>query len=135
MSENGCASSVDGSGAHLWTSGIARISADTLLLSAWHMPNGPALYLQGVTQSAGGAGFQFGDGLRCAGSPIVRLKRVMNVGGASHYPETGDPGVSVRGMVTAPGTRTYQAWYRDAAPFCTASTFNLTNGVQVTWAN
>jgi hypothetical protein len=35
--------------------------------------------------------------------------------------------------VTAPGVRTYQAWYRNAAAFCTASTFNLTNGVQLTW--
>jgi hypothetical protein len=30
--------------------------------------------------------------------------------------------------------RTYQCWYRNADPlFCTASTFNLTNGVEVTW--
>jgi hypothetical protein len=26
-------------------------------------------------------------------------------------------------------------WYRNAAVFCTASTFNLSNGLQVTWIN
>jgi hypothetical protein len=30
--------------------------------------------------------------------------------------------------------RSYQAWYRNAAAFCTPSTFNLTNGYSVTWA-
>jgi hypothetical protein len=32
-----------------------------------------------------------------------------------------------------PGVRTYQAWYRNAAVFCTASTFNLSNGYSITW--
>jgi hypothetical protein len=75
----------------------------------------------------------FGDGLRCASGTVIRLKTVTNVGGASQYPEAGDPSVSVRGLVTAPSIRTYQCWYRNAAAFCTASTFNLSNGVQVQW--
>jgi hypothetical protein len=29
--------------------------------------------------------------------------------------------------------RTYQAWYRNSAAYCTASVFNLTNGVQIDW--
>jgi hypothetical protein len=33
----------------------------------------------------------------------------------------------------APGTRYYQTWYRNAAVFCTVSTFNLTNGFQISW--
>jgi hypothetical protein len=40
----------------------------------------------------------------------------------------------VRGNVTGAGTREYQVWYRNAASFCTASTFNLTNGLQLNWA-
>ena len=32
------------------------------------------------------------------------------------------------------GVRNYQAWYRNAAVFCSVSTFNLTNGYSVTWA-
>ncbi len=31
------------------------------------------------------------------------------------------------------GNRTYQTWYRNAAAFCTASTFNLTNGTAIAW--
>ncbi len=27
----------------------------------------------------------------------------------------------------------YQCWYRDAATFCTTSTFNLSNGLSLTW--
>ncbi|MEY2806172.1 MAG: hypothetical protein RIR65_589, partial [Planctomycetota bacterium] len=33
-----------------------------------------------------------------------------------------------------PGTRTYQAWYRNAAAFCTPSGFNLGNGLEIVWA-
>ena len=36
-------------------------------------------------------------------------------------------------VVGTPGTRTYQVWYRNAAAFCNAETFNLTNGVEVVW--
>ena len=30
-------------------------------------------------------------------------------------------------------SRTYQVWYRNAAAFCTAATFNLTNGLTAIW--
>jgi hypothetical protein len=76
----------------------------------------------------------FGDGLRCVGGTVVRLGTQSNVGGTSQYPAAGELPVSVRGLVSAPGVRTYQVWYRNATAFCTAATFNLTNGVSVTWA-
>jgi hypothetical protein len=132
---NGCASSINANGGNIATSGTPSISADTLVLQGSGMPNSSALYFQGTTQVNSGLGAAFGDGLRCAGGSIVRLKTVTNVGGVSQYPETGDPTVSVKGMVAGPGTRTYQAWYRNAATFCTVSTFNLTNGVLVNWIN
>jgi hypothetical protein len=97
------------------------------------MPNSSALYFQGTAQQGGGLGVAFGDGLRCAGGTIVRLGTKSNVGGASTYPTGGDPSVSVRGLVTAGNVRNYQVWYRNAAAFCTSSTFNLTNGVSVLW--
>jgi hypothetical protein len=130
---NGCASSVNPNGAKLATTGTPSLSGDTLVLAGTGMPNSSALYFQGTTQINNGLGVQFGDGLRCVGGSIVRLKTVTNSGGASQFPEIGDPTVSVRGMVAAPGTRTYQVWYRNAAAFCTISTFNLTNGVLVSW--
>jgi hypothetical protein len=132
---NGCASSINANGANLTTSGTPSLAADTLTLLGSGMPNSSALYFQGVTQVGAGAGAVFGDGLRCAGGTIVRLKTVTNVASNSQYPEVGDPSVSVKGMVGAPGTRTYQSWYRNAATFCTTATFNLTNGVLVTWTS
>jgi len=97
------------------------------------MPSGPALYFQGSAILGGGAGSVFGDGLRCAGGTIVRLKVVQNVAGSSQYPAAGDVAVGARGLVAAPGSRVYQTWYRDSVAYCTASTFNLTNGVMVAW--
>jgi hypothetical protein len=98
------------------------------------MTNGSVLYFQGTTKAAGGAGTVFGDGLRCAAGTIVRLGAKTNAGGASSYPEVLDAPISVRGGVTSPGqTRTYQAWYRNSAPFCTPEGFNLTNGLSVIW--
>jgi len=134
LSGNGCASSLNPAGAHLQGSGMSSITSDSLVLNGSGMPNAPALYFQGTARQTGGAGQVFGDGLRCASGTIVRLKTLFNLGGASQFPVMGDPSVSVRGLVTVPGARTYQIWYRNAAVFCTTSTFNLSNGLDVIWA-
>ncbi len=133
---HGCANSVAPSGALLQASGNASVSADTLVLSGASMPNSSALYFQGTAQTNGGLGSVFGDGLRCAEGTVIRLGTKANSSGASQYPAIGDPPISVRGMIPASGgLRTYQGWYRNADPtFCTSATFNLTNGVQVSWA-
>jgi hypothetical protein len=128
----GCLSSI-GIGARLTSSGTPSLANDTLSLNGTQMPNAPCLYFQGTTQSGGGAGVVFGDGLRCAGGSIVRLSTETNTSGASQYPAVGQPSVSVRGQVTTPGVRDYQVWYRNAAAFCTPSTFNLSNGHEITW--
>jgi len=88
-----------------------------------------ALYLQGTAPAAA----PFGDGLSCAGGTIVRLGTKGNVSGGSAYPLVGDPPISVRGACSAGDVRVYQCWYRNAADFCTSSTFNLTNGLSVQW--
>ncbi len=128
----GCLSSL-GFGGKLRASGNSSISADTIVLSGSQMPNSSALYFQGTTQQSGGLGSAFGDGLRCAGGAIIRLGTKANSAGASQYPVGADLAVSTKGLVTLPGSRTYQVWYRNAAAFCTTSTFNLSNGVQLTW--
>ncbi len=132
---NGCANSVVAAGGNLAASGSTSLSNDTLVLTGSGMPNSSALYFQGTMQQSGGLGVAFGDGLRCAGGTIVRLGTKSNVAGASQYPTVGDPTVSVRGLVMTPGTRVYQVWYRNAAAFCTASTFNLSNGLSVVWSS
>jgi hypothetical protein len=131
---SGCGNSVNASGARLSGAGMASVSNDQFVLSGTGMPNSSALYFQGTTQSGGGLGVVFGDGLRCAGGSITRLGAKLNAGGVSQFPSGADPAISVKAMNTAGDVRTYQVWYRNAAPFCSASTFNLTNGLQVTWS-
>jgi hypothetical protein len=132
---HGCANSVNAAGGRLLAAGNPSIAADTLVLQGDGMPDSSALYFQGTAQQGGGTGVAFGDGLRCAGGTVIRLGTKSNTGGASSYPGGGDPPVSVRGLCVAGDVRTYQVWYRNAAAFCTASTFNLSNGVQVTWGS
>ena len=60
---------------------------------------------------------------------IIRLGTKTNVNGTSRYPESGDLPISVKGSIPPGSSRMYQVWYRNATSFCTASTFNLTNGI------
>ncbi len=131
-SQVGCLNSL-GTGGRLVAAGSSSLSSDGLQLSGSQMPNSFALYYQGTTQTAGGLGIVFGDGLRCGAGSIVRLGIAQNVAGSSVYPVAPQPAISLKGNVLAPGTRTYQVWYRNAAPYCSVSTFNLTNGCLVTW--
>ena len=111
--------------------------ANPVTLNGSQMASSSCLYFQGTTRQNGGAGTAFGDGLRCAGGTVVRLGTKTNAAGASQYPDVGDQPISVRGgltVLTPPQTRTYQAWYRNAALFCvTNATFNLSNGVEIVW--
>jgi Tol biopolymer transport system component len=128
----GCATSL-GSGGRLISSGVASLSSDTFVLTGSQMPNSSVLYFQGTVHEAQGAGIVFGDGLRCVAGSVVRLGTRTNVGGASQYPAAGDVPISLRGQIAAPGERAYQAWFRNAAGFCTSATFNLTNALSATW--
>ncbi len=129
----GCANAL-GRGARLVDNGRSSLAADTLVLEGSQMSSGDALYFQGTSSMSGGAGELFGDGLSCVGGTLIRLGSSVNVAGASRFPDVGDPSVSVRGLVTTPGSRrTYQVWYRDASVFCTTANFNFSNGLLITW--
>jgi Tol biopolymer transport system component len=128
----GCTNSLGRAGT-LIASGSASLGADTLVLSGSGMANGSALYFQGTARQDGGLGTVFGDGLRCAGGTIVRLGTKANASGASQYPGSGDPAISVRGAVASPGSRDYQVWYRNVAAFCQPESFNTTNGWEIAW--
>ncbi len=133
FSNTGCLNSL-GTGGLLASTGSARVLSDTFVLQGSGMTNSSCLYFQGTTQLNGGNGTLFGDGIRCAGGSVIRLGTKMNTAGASQYPVGADPTISVKGLVVAAGTvRTYQCWYRNAAAFCAVETFNLTNGLSVTW--
>jgi hypothetical protein len=129
----GCLNSL-GSGATLRALGSARLGGDSVQLLGAGMPNSSALYFQGTLQQSGGVGVAFGDGLRCVAGTVVRLGTKLNSAGSSQYPVACDLPVATRGGVTTPGTRTYQVWYRNSALYCSASTFNLSNGLELVWA-
>jgi hypothetical protein len=77
----------------------------------------------------------------CASSGIVRLGVVFPDGsGLAAYPGGLTPNpIHVAGGAVAGDTRHYQCWYRDAGEsspgvsFCTPATYNLTQGVTLTW--
>lgn len=131
----GCDNSAATGGGSLSGTGAASVSNDTLALTANALPVGaPVLFFQGASSAGGGAGFPFGDGLRCAVGSVWRLGTKIASNGDASYPGPGDPPISTRGHLPASGgVRVYQAWYRDPAPFCAPEGFNLTNGLEVSW--
>ena len=133
--EAGCRNST-GSAARLTATGLPDVSNDTLVLQGIGMPpNSSCLYFQGSAKQSSGLGAAFGDGLRCAGGTVIRLAtKTNNSSGTSTYPGFFDQSVSVKGNLSFfGGTRYYQCWYRNAAAYCTTSTFNVSNGYQVDW--
>jgi hypothetical protein len=133
---NGCANSTFATGAQLTAFGNAGASAgtDTLVLTATNV-SGPGLFFQGTGPAAGGAGFPFGDGLLCVSAGIIRMGIVFPTGNAASYPGGLTPApIHLAGAPIAAGdVRHYQCWYRDSAPFCAPETFNLTQGLTLTW--
>ena len=129
----GCAWHAGPQGALLAASGTTN--PDALVLTASGMPaSAPStIFLKGDVLVAGGV--VFGDGVRCVGGNLIRLGTKTNVGGAAQYPEAGNAAISVRGQtpVGSGAIGYYQTYYRNAAVFCTSSTFNVTNAVRVVW--
>ncbi|MBK7877875.1 MAG: immunoglobulin domain-containing protein [Planctomycetes bacterium] len=127
----GCANSTNPAGALLRATGVT--ADDSIVLHGSGMPaTVTCIYLQGDLQGS----VVFGDGVRCAGGNLIRLRAKANSSGASSYPDLGDPSVAARGQVT-PGSgvvRQYQTYYRNAATaFCPPATFNATNGIRLVW--
>lgn len=126
----GCLNSV-ATGGRLAAFGAARTTADTLQLSITGLPEGNnVLFYQGASSTAGAV---FGDGVRCAGGTLVRLGVKTVSFGVARYPETGDAGVALRGLVPPGATRVYQGWYRDGAGVCGGTSTNFTNSYAVNW--
>lgn len=133
---SGCRNSF-GTGGRLAAVGNPSVSNDSVSLRASGLLNTTVgLFFQGNAWQNGGIGSSLGDGLLCANQMVVRLEIRFAVGGAMAFGRDvpTDPSIAADGFVPAVGaTRYYQVWYRDPAPYCTASTFNLTNGVRVVW--
>ncbi|MBK7875900.1 MAG: hypothetical protein IPJ77_09125 [Planctomycetes bacterium] len=129
---NGCANSANANGANLTTTGSTV--SDNVVLQGSGMPlTVSCIYLQGTATDD----IVFGDGVRCTGGTLLRLRTKANVAGASSFPDSVETiTLSQRGGVT-PGSglvRYYQTYYRNtAALFCPPETFNVTNGRVITW--
>jgi hypothetical protein len=136
LAGRGCASSSIASGALFSATGNPGVSAgtDTLVLTASEL-TGPGLFFQGTGPAAGGAGFSFGDGLLCVATGITRLGVVFPTAGSASYPGGLTPNpIHIAGAPLAAGdVRHYQCWYRDAVVFCNPETFNLTQGLTITF--
>jgi hypothetical protein len=128
---HGCPSSANADGGRLESSGLASLSADSLVLVGTSLPNTMSLYFQSDDFFWG----IVGDGIICAqGGRMIRMGIALSQNGTSHFPPPGDPPISIQGMVSGVGaTRYYEAWYRDPADFCTPATYNFTNGLRIVW--
>jgi Tol biopolymer transport system component len=132
----GCQNSTYWSGM-LTAEGWPRVSEDTVRLVLAGVPSSATIiFLQGSATAGGGFGTVLGDGLLCVGGGILRLGlRFANAGNCAFGSGVGsDPLISAAGGVPPSGaTRYYQAWYRDTGPSCTSATYNLSNGIAITW--
>ncbi|MFO1009174.1 MAG: proprotein convertase P-domain-containing protein [Planctomycetota bacterium] len=129
---NGCANSVNANGANLVATGTPAL--DDVVLNGSGMPlSVSCIYLQGTATDD----VVFGDGVRCTGGSLLRLRTKTNVGGASSFPDSVETvTLSQRGGVTIGSgvRRYYQTYYRNsAALFCPPETFNVTNGWVIDW--
>jgi hypothetical protein len=128
----GCATS-NGAGAILAASGTTSVSAGNLVLEGSQLvANQPGLYFQGNNAVNSGSGNAFGDGLRCAGGGVVRLQ-VRAASAAGESATTVD--VAAGGGAAAGDLRRYQLWFRDPGSGSPCGNgFNLSNGLELTWA-
>jgi hypothetical protein len=139
----GCDNSSGTGGAVLSASGIAYLSADSLVFTtSAERPSALSIVMQGksVIQS----GVPYGEGVRCLGGPLIRRLFVKQaVAGSISAPDFGasDPTVSARSaakgdVIQSGESRYYLVYYRDPIVLggCPASsTFNATQTGQVSW--
>lgn len=131
-SGNGCGNSAKATGARLAATGTPA-SNDVVLRGTDMLPTVLCIYLQGDAL----VDAVFGDGVRCTGGTLLRLRAKGNSGGASSFPDATDSiALSARGGVAigSGASRYYQAYYRNSAPaYCPPDAFNVTNGLRIDW--
>ena len=137
--EAGCANGTFAAGASLDATGIPRLAADTIVLQGTRgQPNNSSMFFQALNDLDGNGAF-LGDGIRCAGGFLKRLKVTVNDAGGNAY--TTGTVISARsaqlGDVLRPGdVRRYQWWYRDTNnPPCGTGVndSNTSNGLEINW--
>ena len=127
----GCDNSSATGGATLTASGIAYLSADSLVFTtSGEKPTAMSVLLQGA--SVVSSGVVYGRGVRCVAGALTPLFVKTAAGGCITAPDfgAGDPTLSARssalGDVIQPGqSRWYFVFYRDANGACPRSTPGL----------
>ncbi|MFN0242237.1 MAG: hypothetical protein ACKVWV_05035 [Planctomycetota bacterium] len=134
----GCANSLDLAGGRLWADGTLAPDQLRFTVRTAACYGGFTLLVKGA--AVANAGIASGDGLRCANGALVRFGG-HNAGtngaqlGTWTYPNDVQTLAVSAVTLQAPGqVAYYQALYRNSAPnFCSAGTYNLTNGIEITW--
>ncbi len=121
----GCANAT-GHGSTLTATGTGSVSNDTLLFRSTRLPSSATAVLFSGTAAIAPA--VFGDGLRCAGGTLRRIRTFRAENGTHHV----GPDLSVTGGWSAGDTRWFQVQYRNIGGAC-GSGFNLTNALGVTF--
>ena len=121
----GCRNST-GVGAFLFGTGSNVVASDDLAL---HVAQGPANKTAWFLQGGTAVSAPFWDGIRCTGSPLIRLQAIrLSASGA------GDSTVSIvaRGGASPGTSRIYQSWFRDPQGPCGTGA-NVSAGLVVAW--
>jgi hypothetical protein len=130
---SGCANGAFASGAQLVGSGVASLTADTLILATTGLePSNSGLYFQANNDLS--PGNTWGDGLQCAGGQLKRLG--VRFSDATGYSDTSGYSlpISMKAGNVSPGdTKYYQCWYRNPNGSPCGIDFNASNGYAVTW--
>jgi hypothetical protein len=136
--EHGCENSAHTGGALLVSSG--QTNPDSVVLtSSGELPHALSVFVQSSTPVPS---THYGDGLRCVGGTLKRLFIKSASGGIVSAPGPADPTITARSAaigdpISSGATRYYQVYYRDSNPgFCpipSGSTFNISNGLRITW--
>ncbi|MBL8861912.1 MAG: hypothetical protein JNK02_07850 [Planctomycetes bacterium] len=122
----GCANST-GQGAQLVATGSPSLAANDLVISASGLPgSAPVLLFHGTAPANGGAGFVFGDGLRCVGGTVTRVGTRQAQAGVAQW----GPGLGL--SLPFPQTVHFQSWYRNVAGPC-GSGWNLSSARSITF--
>jgi len=133
----GCAHDDSAAGAHLGASGVASISADTLVFLGSRGPiSNSTLFFQ-ANNDQDGAGLFLGDGIRCAGGGLIRLK--VKLTDTNGFADSSPMVVTTRSAsfghtIQAGETLYYQWWFRDANGSPCGTESNTSNGYMITWA-
>ncbi len=132
----GCAHDDSSAGARLYATGEPSVTNDTLRLKVLRGPISDSVLFFQATGNTDGAGLFLGDGVRCAGGGLLRLKVTTSdaTGFARMYPMT----VTARSAglghpISAGDTLYYQAWLRDASGSPCGTESNTSNGYEITW--